>query len=67
MQDTTLTWRKSSRSGAAGHCVEIAEAPASVLVRDSKDATGPVLTFGSTGWAGFIAGIRSGEFDRPGM
>ena len=67
MQDTTLTWRKSSRSGAAGHCVEVAEAPAAVLVRDSKDVTGPVLSFGARDWTGFIAGIRAGEFDRPGM
>ena len=64
MQDATLTWRKSTRSGAAGHCVEVANAPATVLVRDSKDATGPVLAFGELEWAGFIAGVQSGEFDR---
>nr|WP_127546401.1 DUF397 domain-containing protein [Actinoplanes sp. OR16] len=66
MQNATLSWRKSSRSGAAGHCVEVANAPAAVLVRDSKDVTGPVLTFGTGDWTGFIAGIRAGEFDRPG-
>ncbi|BAL86092.1 hypothetical protein AMIS_8720 [Actinoplanes missouriensis 431] len=66
MQNATLTWRKSSRSGAAGHCVEVAEVPAAVLVRDSKDVTGPVLTFGAGDWTGFIAGVRAGEFDRPG-
>ncbi|MCO8272975.1 DUF397 domain-containing protein [Actinoplanes sp. TRM 88003] len=65
MQDATLTWRKSTRSGAAGHCVEIANVPAAVLMRDSKDVTGPVLAFGGTDWAGFIAGVRDGEFDRP--
>jgi predicted secreted Zn-dependent protease len=62
--DATLTWRKSTRSGAAGHCVEVADAPASVLVRDSKDATGPVLAFERSNWTGFIAGVRAGEFDR---
>jgi len=66
MQDATLTWRKSTRSGAAGHCVEIANVPAAVLVRDSKDVDGPVLAFAQTDWAGFIAGVRDGEFDRPG-
>ena len=66
MQDADLIWRKSTRSGAAGHCVEVANVPSTVLVRDSKDAAGPVLAFGATDWAGFIAGIRAGEFDLPG-
>ena len=60
-----MTWRKSTRSGAAGHCVEIAETRATVLVRDSKDAGGPVLRFAASGWEGFLAGVRNGEFDRP--
>jgi Domain of unknown function (DUF397) len=60
-----LTWRKSTRSGAAGHCVEIAETPAVVLVRDSKNVSGPVLRFAPSGWNGFLAGLRDGEFDRP--
>ncbi|GAA2858064.1 hypothetical protein Acy02nite_21800 [Actinoplanes cyaneus] len=66
MQDATTTWRKSSRSGAAGHCVEVANTSAAVLVRDSKDATGPVLSFGTQDWTGFLSGVRAGEFDRPG-
>jgi predicted secreted Zn-dependent protease len=64
MQDANLTWRKSTRSGAAGHCVEVANVPAAVLVRDSKDVDGPVLTFAAAQWSGFIAGVRAGEFDR---
>ena len=66
MQNAKLHWRKSSRSGAAGHCVEVANAPAAVYVRDSKDATGPVLRFNERNWSSFIDGIRAGEFDRPG-
>lgn len=64
MQTKGLTWRKSSRSAAAGHCVEIASAAAAVFVRDSKDVAGPVLTFGMKGWADFLAGVRDGDFDR---
>jgi Domain of unknown function (DUF397) len=66
VQQNELTWRKSTRSGAAGHCVEIAETSAAVLVRDSKDETGPVLTFGNPDWTRFVAGVRNGEFDHPG-
>jgi hypothetical protein len=60
-----FTWFKSSRSAAAGHCVEIAMEPAAVVVRDSKNETGPVLRFAIQDWTGFLAGVRSGEFDRP--
>ena len=64
MSDNKLIWRKSSRSGAAGHCVEVAETPATIYVRDSKDAAGPMLRFSGPEWAAFIDGVRSGEFDR---
>ena len=66
LQQNALTWRKSTRSGAAGHCVEIASTASAVYVRDSKDVAGPVLEFGTRGWAEFIAGIRAGTFDRTG-
>ena len=64
LSDHKLVWRKSSRSGAAGHCVEVAETPAVVYVRDSKDAAGPKLSFGAAEWTAFIDGVRGGEFDR---
>lgn len=64
LQQNALTWRKSTRSGAAGHCVEIASAASAVFVRDSKDVAGPVLEFGTRDWARFLAGVRDGVFDR---
>ena len=64
LQNQGLTWRKSSRSAAAGHCVEIASAAAAVFVRDSKDVAGPVLEFGPRDWADFLGGVREGRFDR---
>ena len=51
-------WRKSSYSGAnGGECVEVATAGA-VLVRDTADRGGPVLTFTTDVWRAFTAAIR---------
>lgn len=50
----SATWRKSSRSGNVGNCVEVAtNLPDVIAVRDSKDTTGPVLTFAPAQWATF--------------
>ena len=51
-------WRKSSHSGSnGGECVEVATAGA-VLVRDTADRGGSVLTFTAEAWRAFIAAIR---------
>jgi hypothetical protein len=48
-------WFKSSySSGEGGQCVEVADCPGTVRVRDSKDKKGPVLFFASGRWADFI-------------
>ncbi|MDG4835669.1 DUF397 domain-containing protein [Micromonospora sp. WMMD967] len=49
-------WRKSTRSsGNGGACVEVADnLPGIVGVRDSKDPTGPALTFTPTAWRAFV-------------
>ncbi|MFM9453406.1 DUF397 domain-containing protein [Streptomyces europaeiscabiei] len=50
-----IAWFKSSYSGAeGGQCVEVATVPDAVLVRDSKQLTGPVLGVGTEAWAGFV-------------
>ncbi|MDO3705496.1 DUF397 domain-containing protein [Micromonospora sp. C28SCA-DRY-2] len=49
------TWRKSTRSGTQGECVEVADnLPGVVLVRDSKDPSGPVLTVEPHNWRAFV-------------
>jgi hypothetical protein len=45
--------------------VEVRRLPAAIQVRDTKDRTGPVLSFPAEAWQGFIAGVHEGEFDRP--
>jgi hypothetical protein len=39
-----IGWRTSSYSNGGDACVEVAPAPDAVLVRDSKNRTGPTLT-----------------------
>jgi len=55
-------WRKSSYSSDSCNCVEVATAAGPVLVRDSKNPTGPVLTFTTEEWEAFVAGVKGGEF-----
>jgi hypothetical protein len=58
-------WKKSSRSGNnGGQCVEVARnLPGIVAVRDSKNPSGPALTFTIEEWRSFLASTSAGEFD----
>ena len=62
MRDQTEPgWQKSSRS-SNGNCVEIKKEEGRVLMRDSKDRSGPVLTFDADTFRAFIADLKDGEF-----
>jgi hypothetical protein len=62
-QQVHFSWKKSAASGSAG-CVEVATAGDTILVRDSKDPSGPTLIFSSRAeWEAFLAGARAGQFD----
>ncbi|MFF2656211.1 DUF397 domain-containing protein [Kitasatospora sp. NPDC058032] len=55
-----LVWFKSSYSGnEGGECVEVADATSTVLVRDSKDKSGPHLTFSPEAWQSFVEFAQS--------
>lgn len=55
-------WRTSTRSGSSGNCVEVANLPGLVALRDSKDPAGPILIFTPTAWKTFISGVKAGDF-----
>ncbi|MBO0885005.1 MAG: DUF397 domain-containing protein [Mycobacterium sp.] len=52
-------WRKSSYSGASGNnCVEVAASATTILIRDTKNPTGTVLTFAPATWHRFAASVK---------
>jgi hypothetical protein len=58
-----LEWVKSSYSGNNGNCIEVAALPGGGrALRDSKDPSGPVLTFSADEFNAFVAGAVDGEF-----
>ncbi|MGW5353791.1 DUF397 domain-containing protein [Streptomyces sp. NPDC004031] len=60
--DPAPRWFTSSHSDNGGNCVEVAvNVPGTVPVRDSKDRSGPALSFTPTAWADFVAAVRDGE------
>jgi hypothetical protein len=52
-EGTEPEWRKSS-SCVSGECVELGTSQGHVLIRDSADTTGPVLTFTTGQWCRFL-------------
>src|SRR5262249_5151484 len=50
-------WRTSSYSYESVSCVEVAPAPDAVLIRDSKDRTGPALSVPATIWHAFLTTV----------
>lgn len=57
-----MAWRKSTRSGSATNCVEVAQAPGEIAVRDSKDPEGGQLRVGPSEWGSFLNGLKGGRF-----
>ncbi len=56
-------WRKASYSGEGANCVEAGNLPGAVLVRDSKDRSGPTLMFPADAWRGFLSALPPGRTD----
>lgn len=54
-----MLWRKSSRSVGQGACVEMAVQADTRLVRDSKNPSGPMLTFPAGAMRIFLGTIRN--------
>lgn len=58
MDPSAIMWRKSSFS-ATGNCIEVAVQDESVvLIRDSKNRNGAILSVSSSAWREFIQAVR---------
>ncbi|XRQ12225.1 DUF397 domain-containing protein [Actinomadura welshii] len=59
MDLSRANWRKSSRSsGNGGNCVEVADLPSGVGLRDSKDPDGPKLIMARDAFAALVADLK---------
>jgi hypothetical protein len=57
-----VAWRKSSFSGgSASSCVEVGLDPARARVRDSKNVSGPTLSFPTAGWLAAVTRLPGGK------
>ncbi len=51
-------WRKSSKSGTNGNCIETASHGGVVLVRDTTDRDGGTFIVSADVWAKFTASLK---------
>ncbi|MGH3247603.1 MAG: DUF397 domain-containing protein [Trebonia sp.] len=62
MERDSTDWRKSSYSGNnGGQCVEVGNASAGVVVRDTTDRAGAVLAVSAGAWRTLLAQVRAHE------
>lgn len=60
---TTAEWRISSYSTNGGSCVEVANLGEETDIRNSNNPDAGTLRFPNAALAGWLAGIKAGEFD----
>ncbi|MFI2241183.1 DUF397 domain-containing protein [Streptomyces chrestomyceticus] len=64
-QPGDAAWRKSTYSAAHNECVEIADLPNAIAVRDSKSVSHQPLVLPRSSFTDFITGCRTGHWDTP--
>jgi hypothetical protein len=51
-------WRVATYTGGNGNCVEVADATRVVLVRDTKDRDGMMLSIPAEAWQAFTSKLK---------
>jgi Domain of unknown function (DUF397) len=59
---TDSLWRTALKSGG-GNCVQVMRHEDTIMVGDSKQPGGPVLSYTLKEWDAFLDGAKKGEFD----
>jgi hypothetical protein len=59
-----LQWRKARASAGNGACVEVAPVSGQIVIRDSKDPEGPVLSYSPEAFQSFLATAKEGAYPR---
>lgn len=62
--ESELVWRKASKSGNGGECVEVASTPGKTYVRDTKSRERGMLTVDAATWQRFMDEIKRGQHTR---
>jgi hypothetical protein len=57
----SLTWRKAKRSTGQNDCIEVAQTPGAVLIRDSKNPGGGHLAVATRIWEAFVTRVKNGS------
>ncbi|RAY12904.1 DUF397 domain-containing protein [Actinomadura craniellae] len=61
---SSTTWRKSSHSGGqSGQCIEVAQLPDAIGLRDSKNPTNTALSIDQPAFRHLIHQIKAGKLD----
>jgi len=55
----TANWSKSTKSNGSDSCVEARIHAGNVQIRDSKDPSGPVLTFDASAYLAFLTTVKT--------
>ncbi len=58
----SLAWRVA-RDCDGGSCIRVAPHKGMIVIGDTKNPDGPVLSYSHDEWLAFIKGIRQGDFD----